>query len=68
MNTYSLCFLSVALWGFFLLRDAEVFGYEELIEGLVLPDPDDRHVVKQHLILTIFSIGFYSLMFIRTAC
>ena len=27
------------------VRDAKVFGYEELIEGLVLPDPDDRHVL-----------------------
>ena len=27
------------------VRDAKVFGYEDLIEGLVLPDPDDRHVL-----------------------
>jgi len=27
------------------VRDAKVFGYEELIEELVLPDPDDRHVL-----------------------
>ncbi len=27
------------------VRDAKVFGYEQLIEGLVLPDPDDRHVL-----------------------
>ncbi len=27
------------------VSDAKVFGYEELIEGLVLPDPDDRHVL-----------------------
>jgi len=27
------------------VRDAKVFGYEELIEGLVLPDLDDRHVL-----------------------
>jgi hypothetical protein len=25
--------------------DYEVTGYESLIEGLVLPDPDDRHVL-----------------------
>lgn len=27
------------------LEDANVAGYESLIEGLVLPDPDDRHVL-----------------------
>ena len=27
------------------VRDAKVSGYEELIETLVLPDPDDRHVL-----------------------
>jgi hypothetical protein len=27
------------------VRDAKVSGYEELIEALVLPDPDDRHVL-----------------------
>lgn len=27
------------------VRDALVFGYEALIEGLRLPDPDDRHVL-----------------------
>lgn len=27
------------------VRDAKVFGYENLIEALVLPDPDDRHVL-----------------------
>jgi hypothetical protein len=27
------------------LRDVLVFGYEGLIEGLNLPDPDDRHVL-----------------------
>jgi predicted nucleic acid-binding protein len=27
------------------VRDAKVFGYEPLIEGLNLPDPDDRHVL-----------------------
>ena len=27
------------------LRDANVTGYESIIDGLVLPDPDDRHVL-----------------------
>ena len=27
------------------LPDADVKGYEDLIEGLKLPDPDDRHVL-----------------------
>jgi len=27
------------------VRDAKVTGYEELIETLSLPDPDDRHVL-----------------------
>ncbi|MFO7907036.1 MAG: PIN domain-containing protein [Pirellulaceae bacterium] len=27
------------------VRDCLVTGYEELIEGLMLPDPDDRHVL-----------------------
>ena len=27
------------------VRDAKVYGYEPLIEGLSLPDPDDRHVL-----------------------
>ncbi len=27
------------------VRDCLVTGYEELIEGLTLPDPDDRHVL-----------------------
>ena len=27
------------------VRDALVVGYEDLIDGLVLPDPDDRHVL-----------------------
>ena len=27
------------------VRDAKVSGYEELIDALVLPDPDDRHVL-----------------------
>lgn len=27
------------------VRDAKVFGYEALINGLDLPDPDDRHVL-----------------------
>jgi predicted nucleic acid-binding protein len=27
------------------VRDAKMFGYEGLIETLVLPDPDDRHVL-----------------------
>lgn len=27
------------------VRDCVVSGYEDLIEGLVLPDPDDRHVL-----------------------
>ena len=27
------------------VHDAKVSGYEELIEALVLPDPDDRHVL-----------------------
>lgn len=27
------------------VRDALVTGYESLIEGLTLPDPDDRHVL-----------------------
>ncbi len=27
------------------VRDAKVYGYEPLIEGLELPDPDDRHVL-----------------------
>lgn len=27
------------------VRDAKVSGYEALIEALVLPDPDDRHVL-----------------------
>ncbi|POZ49570.1 PIN domain-containing protein [Methylovulum psychrotolerans] len=27
------------------VRDAKVFGYEDLIEALVLPDPNDRHVL-----------------------
>ena len=27
------------------VRDAKVSGYEELCEALVLPDPDDRHVL-----------------------
>lgn len=27
------------------VRNAKVSGYEELIEALVLPDPDDRHVL-----------------------
>jgi len=27
------------------VRDAKVHGYEPLIEGLQLPDPDDRHVL-----------------------
>src|SRR6184192_1619909 len=27
------------------VRDALVIGYEDLIEGLQLPDPDDRHVL-----------------------
>lgn len=27
------------------MRNAKVSGYEELIEALVLPDPDDRHVL-----------------------
>ncbi len=27
------------------VRDAKVYGYEGLIEGIELPDPDDRHVV-----------------------
>lgn len=27
------------------VRDAKVYGYEPLIEGLDLPDPDDRHVL-----------------------
>ncbi|MEV3875260.1 PIN domain-containing protein [Streptomyces sp. NPDC002454] len=27
------------------IRDASVVGYERLVEGLVLPDPDDRHVL-----------------------
>ena len=27
------------------VRDAKVYGYESLIEGLDLPDPDDRHVL-----------------------
>lgn len=27
------------------VRDAKVFGYEPLIEGLDLPDPNDRHVL-----------------------
>jgi predicted nucleic acid-binding protein len=27
------------------VRDAKVFGYENLIEALVLPDPNDRHVL-----------------------
>lgn len=26
------------------VRDCLVSGYESLIDGLVLPDPDDRHV------------------------
>ncbi|MCH8552994.1 MAG: PIN domain-containing protein [Natronospirillum sp.] len=29
----------------FHARDAKVSGYESLIEGLSLPDPDDRHVL-----------------------
>ena len=27
------------------VRDAKVFGYESLIDALVLPDPNDRHVL-----------------------
>lgn len=27
------------------VRDAKVFGYENLIDALVLPDPNDRHVL-----------------------
>ena len=27
------------------LEDANVTGYESIIDGLVLPDPDDRHVL-----------------------
>lgn len=27
------------------VRDAKVSGYESIIEGLTLPDPDDRHVL-----------------------
>lgn len=27
------------------VRDAKVFGYESIIDGLTLPDPDDRHVL-----------------------
>jgi predicted nucleic acid-binding protein len=27
------------------VRDAKVTGYENLIENLTLPDPDDRHVL-----------------------
>ncbi len=27
------------------VRDAKVTGYESVIEGLALPDPDDRHVL-----------------------
>jgi predicted nucleic acid-binding protein len=27
------------------VRDAKVSGHEELIDALVLPDPDDRHVL-----------------------
>jgi hypothetical protein len=27
------------------IRDCMVTGYEPLIDGLVLPDPDDRHVL-----------------------
>lgn len=27
------------------VRDAKVYGYEDLIETIELPDPDDRHVV-----------------------
>ncbi len=27
------------------VRDAKVTGYESLIESIVLPDPDDRHVL-----------------------
>ncbi len=27
------------------VRDCMVTGYEPLVEGLVLPDPDDRHVL-----------------------
>lgn len=27
------------------VHDAKVSGYEELIDALVLPDPDDRHVL-----------------------
>lgn len=27
------------------VRDAKVFGYEELIEAIKLPDPNDRHVL-----------------------
>lgn len=26
-------------------RDCLITGYEDLVEGLVLPDPDDRHVL-----------------------
>jgi hypothetical protein len=29
------------------VRDVLVQGYEDLIEGLDLPDPDDRHVLAQ---------------------
>lgn len=40
------------------VRDGLVTGYEPLIEGLVLPDPDDRHVLaaairtRAHVIVT----------------
>jgi len=43
------------------VRDCIVEGYEELIDGLKLPDPDDRHVLAAAIRASAQLIGTYNL-------
>ena len=44
------------------VRDAKVYGYEPLIEGLDLPDPDDRHVLAAAIRCNLLSTSRIFLM------